>query len=86
MKSRCGEYVEEELGGQVRVVCSLLESLLAAEPGLGRRLQGLLAQLSRYGPSLEVQAWLARMFHLSAAGSDTSLLTEVSSTVWKLPR
>ena len=66
--------------GQVKEVCSLLESLLAAEPRLGGRLQGLVGQLSRCGPSLWLQAWLHSMFQL-AATSDQSLLSEVSKNV-----
>ena len=63
---------------EVVSLCELVESLLAAEPGLACRLHGLVGQLSRYGPTLQLQAWLHRIFEL-AAGTDTSRATEVSA-------
>jgi hypothetical protein len=71
---------EEQQAAEVVEVCQLLESLLAVEPRLACQLGGLLGQLSRYGPSLELQAWLHRMFSLAATWDD-SLLTEVTKAM-----
>jgi hypothetical protein len=58
-------------------VCGLLESLLAAEPGLAGRLDCLVGQLARYTPDPPLIAWLRRMFSLLAS-LDKSLLKDVS--------
>lgn len=74
-----GEFLpaltEEEIEARLISIRGLLESLLAAEPGLAYRLHGLVGQLSLYGPSLHQQAWLHRMFEL-AASFDNTLLAE----------
>ncbi len=58
-------------------MCGLLESLLAAEPGLAGRLDCLVGQLARYTPDPPLIAWLRRMFSLLAS-LDKSLLKDVS--------
>lgn len=72
--------VGDQLAAAVRLtsVCSLLESLLAAEPGLACRLRPLVSALSRCAPSPELLAWICRMFELSAAGADSVLMAEMS--------
>jgi hypothetical protein len=65
------------LTGELAGVCGLLESLLAAEPGLAGRLDCLVGQLARYTPDPPLIAWLRRMFSLLAS-LDKSLLKDVS--------
>jgi hypothetical protein len=64
---------QEELAG----LCTLLESLLAADPSLAPRLGGLVAQLAGYMPSPQLSAWLSRMFIL-AVGSNKGFPKNVS--------